>query len=150
MALKWAKGNSILAFRSTRKFVLFFFPFSLSGGFGVKEREGPNWVPDVVSLCLSDHTAAWIFPFPFQPEQLPWRLVPGQKQWVHLTGGEKKRQSSHLHLRVLINPPKNKMLRFLIELMFRLIISSADEQDKHGLFILSVWLKPNLKVWLIL
>lgn len=47
--------------------------------------------------------------------------------------GREKRQSSHLHLRVLINPPKNKMLGFLIELMFRLIISSADEQDKHGL-----------------
>lgn len=44
-----------------------------------------------------------------------------------------KRQSSHLHLRVLINPPKNKTLCFLIELMFRLIISSTDERDKHGL-----------------
>lgn len=37
-----------------------------------KERgRDPDCVPDVVSLCLSDHSSAWIFPFSLQMQPGP-------------------------------------------------------------------------------
>lgn len=50
--------------------VVFFNPFSLSGRFEEKQEEGPDRAPDVVSLCLSDHSCL-VRPPAFSAELLP-------------------------------------------------------------------------------
>lgn len=58
------------AFRGRGKLFFFFNPFSLSGRFEEKQEEGPDRVPDVVSLCLSDHSCL-VRPPAFSAELLP-------------------------------------------------------------------------------
>lgn len=87
-------NNPCLLLQTEYSVKVFFLLFSLSGRSEAKEREGPDCVPDVVSLCLSDHSSPLNSPFLFPTELLPCRPGPRHRHLMHVAG---KSQPSHLH-----------------------------------------------------
>lgn len=124
-------------------YFILFICFHYLRGLLKKRGRGSDCVLDVVSLCLSDDSSAWIC---FSAELLPSRHGQGSSS---KRTSQHRRQSSHLHQKIFINPFKNLQIALLFTADVQIFILQINNKnmDQNIPFVL---IKPYLIAWLIL